>query len=154
MLAPDGLARAFDAVELGALGAASQAGAQVLGSDHNQASEFVDRLGAADQDALAGNEDLAQRFAQPRARGARLLLSGEGGSGGLDGVDGVVLFTPRSRFPPGISTTSSPAWASIVAGPAAKLPVPSSATPASLEHAAAPGLAAARCLRRRYGRRR
>ncbi len=37
------------------------------------------------------------------------------------------LLAPRARFPPGISTTSSPASVKAVTSPAAKLPVPFSA---------------------------
>ena len=69
----------------------SQPGSQMLGCDDDQALQFVDRLGPADQNALSGDQYLPKCLPESAVTRSGLMLRASAVRAALDGVDPVVL---------------------------------------------------------------
>ena len=84
--------RAFDQGQKGGQRAAAQGRPPGIRGDHDEAFEFVDGLGAADQNRLAGRGQGPDRFTEPADAGTGLVLPRHRG-GSPDRIEPVVLRT-------------------------------------------------------------
>ena len=99
----------------------SKTRAQVFRSDHDQAFELVDGLGAADQDSVTRGQDQAQRLAQALERGDWLGCSRDKAlTARADSVDLVVLRAPGTLHRADLDNLLTYLGEVLVASPAAK----------------------------------